>query len=507
MSRHALLASVVLVCLSLLSPSVRVTAQENGPVRNQFVYHQLTNFDATLPFIGAPVLSADGTTGAFYRPYNQEDEAPRNRVYVLHLNNGGVEEIAAIEPPCGCDLATSISEDGSVVAFHDGVGLYVWDSGTLEQVVELAGNEMAALQITADGTTIFFSIWRDSSTIDGDALSKGIWAVDVDGGNLRQVVGADDVFAVVGASETVPGPTFASDGSPLGVSADGEHLVFGAWGPDGEYLFTVDGEGADLAVISGPHSWVYRVAISADGGTIAAQVHDNATGLAPIVTGEYGGEVAPLDLVLGYDFFSRLQLDETGEQLLIDPLGYLVDLESGDITLLVVPGAGGTHEGVLTDGLPAASMNATGTRFLYAIQYVTCADCANLQDQLAVLDLSPSDAGIVPEFSDLTIDVDDEGYLVISMTSDDVYGIYAAALIDGWELDSQIGGRVFLHDDGLDADEVEGDSVFTSRQINLTARPGAAEPGPRTLRIGVEFVGTDGLHHAVAWDAAELTVE
>jgi hypothetical protein len=195
----------------------------------------------------------------------------------------------------------------------------------------------------------------------------------------------------------------------------------------------------------------------------------------------------------------------------------LIDTGTGDIRLLAtsINGVGGNHEAVLTDGLPRATMNADADRFLYTMRTVRCADCVNLPEQLATLDIAPADLGDAPTIADATIEPAEVLLEYASQTTatatvetaHTVLGVGFAALLPGGVVDVNVGHLRTLLDDGQGSDAVAGDGVYTAGAIEhgpFTARD--PDTGPRIVRIAAEVETSDGLRHATALDIGTLNV-
>jgi hypothetical protein len=145
---------------------------------------------------------------------------------------------------------------------------------------------------------------------------------------------------------------------------------------------------------------------------------------------------------------------------------------------------------------------------------VRCADCANLQEQLATLDIAPASMGEAPQITSASIEpasieleYASEATVEAVVESDNtVLGVGFAALLDGI-VDVNVGsGRVLL-DDGQNGDSAANDGVYTAGGIvhgYVVAREN--DTGPRTIRIAAEVEGRDGLRHATARDMGTLTV-
>jgi hypothetical protein len=481
------------------------------------VYHQLTDFPQGTGSVGFPMLSADGTTGVLVDAPGTGEEASPNRILTIDLATRAITEVDAYKSLCFCGALVDISDDGKQVVSSDTVQLRI--SGRADSLVTLASNELTALALTGDGETVFFLVRRDTGTADGaTSLPRGVWAIEKDGSDLRQVVGADDVAAAVGVPVEQTGCCLHADGHPLDVADDGDQLVFGAYAGDGEHVFTVDGDGGNLRVVRETVQNVMRVAISGDGATIAWDVLPLGASANELAVVPFGGGTPQVFAVPpATEYREAIQLSADGTDLLVSPNALLIDTTSGEAHLLAVSidGAGGTHEAVLTDGLARATMNADANRFLYAMRTVRCADCVNLPEQLALLEIDPADLGNAPEIRDGIIEPAEiglEGASAATVTatvtaSNQVLGVGFCALLPGGVVDVNVGHTRTLLDDGQNGDATPGDGVYTAAGIGhgyFVARD--PDTGPRTVRIAAEVEDGEGLRHATAVDIGTLTV-
>ena len=505
-----LLVLLVLIGAASISPAAR--AQSPAPT---LVYHQITNLNEGSGYLGFPVLSADGARGVFSDAPGTGDPATPNRIYTIASDGSAMTEVDSYVPLCFCGAIVDISGDGQVVVSSDSVQIRIAGAGEL---VALTSNEITSVVITGDGETVFFLVRRDAATReDSVPVARGIWAINVDGSGLRQVVSADAVATATGVPVEQTGCCFHGDGHPLDVSDDGGKIVFGAFAGAGEHLFTVDGNGGSLQLLRQDLNWVVRVAISGDGSTVASDgiPLDSNLNVVEVVASD-GGEPATMPGVPSGGFDEPLQLSQDGSRLLISPTGMLFDTGTGEVRLLGISilGAGGVHEAVITDGLARATMNAEGNQFLYAIRTVRCADCANLQEQLATLELDPAVLGEAPSIANPALDPAAIGLNGASSTTveatieteAEVLGVGFAALLDGL-LDVNVGNGALLHDDGQQGDARAGDKTFTASNIvhsPLVVRED--DSGPRQVRVAAEIEASDGMRHATAVDAGTLAV-
>ena len=159
-------------------------------------------------------------------------------------------------------------------------------------------------------------------------------------------------------------------------------------------------------------------------------------------------------------------------------------------------------------------MDAEARRFLYVIRGTRCADCPNLQEQLATLDIGGEPGDDTPSITNATITPAEIqlDYATAATASAEITGtgtpiaIGIGALRDG-RYDLNVGRDTILHDDGTMGDAAANDGVFTNDAIlHVGAELRDDDTGPRTIRFQAEFETSDGLRHAIAIDAGTLTV-
>lgn len=522
MVRTALRGPIVWLALLLAMFAVPLAPAwaNQGPVTSDLlVYHQIADLVTTTGSVGDPMLSADGTTGVFADAPATGDPATPNRIFTIGADGSGLVEVDSYPPLCFCGATIDISNDGETVVSSDSMQIRIADGGGARELVVLGSNEITSVVLTGDGETVFFIVRRDTATAEGAvAIQRGVWAIDADGEDLRQVVGIEAIADLFGFPVEQSGCCFHGDGRPLAVSDDGTAVVFGTYGTDGEYVLGVDGDGGNLHELQGPNQYVMRVAISGGGSTVAWDVvpvdaTENDIGVQPFA----GGEPVVFDTPPATGFRERLQLSADGSLLLVSPDGLLIDTDSSEAWLLsaAISGAGGNHEAVITEGLPRATMNADGSRFLYVMHAARCADCLNLPEQLATLDINPADPGAAPAITDVSIEPAEIGLGGASSTTitaavESTGGnpfVGFVALLDGSTVDTNLGGAHALDDDGTGADVAAGDDVYSVGPVVHAFNVARdSDEGPRTVRIAAEYLGSDGLRHGVAIDAGTLVV-
>jgi hypothetical protein len=200
-----------------------------------------------------------------------------------------------------------------------------------------------------------------------------------------------------------------------------------------------------------------------------------------------------------------MQLSTDGGLALLGSSGVLADTETGDLLALgvraptLIPGAAP----LITDGLPVATMDEAGSRFLYANT-----DATGIW-QLAIVDLDPDDLGMAPQLSDAGIDPDSvevergsTATVEVQVTaSSPVLGAGAMVMLNGLA-DPNV-GLFQLLDDGAHGDGTMEDGVFANDAV---AADCCAPVGPRSVRVSAETEGPDGMRHATAIDFEPFAV-
>jgi hypothetical protein len=520
LSTHVPVGVVLLLVAQLLLPALSAPPASAQSAGSWFVYHQITNLPEETGSLGYPVLSGDGTAAVFTEAPGTGDPATPNRIFTIAADGSGMTEVDSYVPLCFCGALVDISNDGGTVVSTDGVQVRIVDAGGARELIVLAGGEITSLVISGNGQTVFFLVRRDAATSDGGTqLPRGIWAIDAGGGNLRQLVDANDIAGALGLPIEETGCCFHGDGRPLDASDDGGRVVFAAFAGGVEHVFSADGSGGNLVQLRGDLQFAMRVAVSGDGTLVAydgTPVGATLNDVAVIPPG--GGEARVLTAMPYSGFDEPFQLTQTGSRLLVSSNGLLFDTDTGAAELLgvAINGAGGNHEAVLTDGLPRGTMDAEGQQFLYVMRTVRCADCANQQEQLATMSIDPVDLGAAPVISNGSIEpasilpeYGSEAVVSASVATDGtVLGVGFAALLDDATVDVNVGHLLVLLDDGANGDAAAGDGTYTLGAI-VHAPIVVRDPdtGPRIVRVAAEIEDANGMRHATAVDIGTLTVD
>ena len=202
---HRLAGPIIGLALALAGPASTAAGQATPAslaATETLSYNQITMLEDDSGSVGYPVLSADGTKAVFVEAPGTGDPALPNRIFVIGSDGGGLTEVDAYQTLCFCGSMVDISADGATVVSTDSVQVRITDPGGARELIVLASNEITSLVIAGDGETVFFLVRRDTVTRDSaTALPRGVWAIDADGSDLRQVAGAEDVAEALGVND------------------------------------------------------------------------------------------------------------------------------------------------------------------------------------------------------------------------------------------------------------------------------------------------------------------
>jgi hypothetical protein len=498
-------------------------------------YHQLTQWTTGANQRGeeAPILSDDGQRIAFARAPGTGDPANPNRIFLINADGSGEQEVDAYTSLCFCGALIDISADGSRIVSSDAVQLRIAEASGAggRELLALDSNEINAVRISGDGTTVVFRIYRDTTiraTTPSQPIARGVYAINTDGSGLRQIVGPDALGGLLGVPpEQAP---FFGGSSGLDVSHDGSRIVFtsgttdvdpATGGGTREGLFAVNGDGSGLHRLLGPTStFVQANAISGDGAMVAYVTSDFGTGLQEAGVLGFDGsnqriltDSTSLHPGTGYNLPSgeRIQLSQDGSRLLLGSTGLLYDTSDGRVLALGVgaPGFSADPAPLVIDGLSLATMDAAATRALYLFQAYP------EPYQLVRVDLNPADLAGAPAITDPSLTPSyllTEGRSTATVsarvsTTHPLVRVSSRVLREGVP-DDNTRTDPLLDDgagtaDGVSGDVTANDGLFTSNGISTDC---CAEVGPRTVRIKAEVQAADGLRHATAIDVSPFQV-
>lgn len=494
----------------------------------RMAYHEITRWEVNVNTRAneAPILSDDGQTIAFSRSPGSGDPTTPNKIFAINADGTGEREIDSFTPFCYCGSLLDISGDGSRVVSTDLVQLRVAEtSGSMGRLLlALASNEIYSVRISGDGETILFRVYRDTQYRDSsDIIERGIYAIDVDGSNLRQLVSPADMAPVLGV-DLANVPFF--DGGNIDLSHTGDEIVFGMFidpisGGAGQGLFAVGGDGGTPRMLVDRQAFVMSNTISNDGTTVAYVITDVETGIETAGAIQFNGSNnrvlahntgEPPVINMGLPAIGqRIALNHDGTRLLLGSTGLLIDTQSGAFLQLGV-NAGVWQSGdpwpLMTDGLSLPTMNRDATRILYL-----SLDDRNIS-QLTILDLNPADLGAAPSISEAAVDPDviplaSAGSATVTAkvaTANPVLRVGVVVLVNGLR-DPNVSASYAgpLADDGLtNGDATSGDDVYTTDALRADC---CAVEGQRVVRIQAETLSTDGYRHATAVNLNGFTVE
>src|SRR5579872_116242 len=470
-----------------------------GTTLRTLVYHEITSLTTSANRGGAaaPVLSKNGTRAVF-----TTGNTTPIQVFVVNADgNSAPTLVDSYNTLCGCTTWIFISDDGSAVVSSDSKQIrYAPASGSGGQTVVTIGTaSTSAIRLSADGGTVYFSLIGDG-TINGASATKGVYAVSVNGSGLHQIVSASAVDSALGTSADMN----FGDGSLALVdsSADNSKIIFNVsvFGA-GSYLMGVNANGQNLHKLVGPLVQTYDAGISADGSTVYYNVVPLPSGPPnPVGVMNFDGSNNRV-LDTGLDGTGRPgQITTDGSQIYIENGGRVYRTDGSGFYELAVNNPGATSHPVA--GSFNASMNATGTRFLYLT-----GDASGIS-QLATIDVNPSSTGAAPSIGNPAINppfvlVNGGSSATVTAnvrTAKTLLGVTGTVLKNNGP-DPNISGQP-MYDDATHGDATAADGIFTNNAIRTDC---CAAAGPRTVRIQAEDrAGTR--RHATAVDLPAFSV-
>jgi hypothetical protein len=437
----------------------------------------------------------------------------QNRTFVVDPT-GTPSQIDAYTPGCGCNSDSSISSDGGLVAIWDPLTLRVVDpngGGVLGSVVVDQGSIVEA--VIDDNDVTYYLQDRDANALDG-FKQRGVWKLERSSSTPEQVVGPEQVRAVLGLAIIDDIPFFgAAQGVTLGVSGDGTRLTFAAFHTGGASIFGYDTTTTTLRQLIGTVGAaqtaglpIRHAAINRNGDVVAYDV-GNEPGLAdPTEIGRINFDgtnrvvITTTPPTLGAQLAFPNLLSPSGDKLLISTTGDLFD--TNDNSVLQLPVRGGFFSSdppQLADGFGYV-MNATADHFAF-VDFA-----ANGRAQLASLLIDPDDLGDAPVITEPFIDRDTiprDGVTVAAVrarvSGEGIIRVSTSMALDGRPNNS---GNSFSNDVVLLDDD--GDGVFENN-TDITARE-LATTGTYVVSIKAES-SVNGLRRATMVDFAEITVE
>jgi hypothetical protein len=514
--RHSPAVVVVasLLALALFAAGSRPVAAASSVVRT-LVYHQISSVTTTINEGGpggqaSPIVSADGQRIAFSRPPTGGD--PATHIFRTNFDGSGQVEVDAYTPLC-CGTLVDISGDGARIISGNGEELRIANgdgSGALP-LIALDDIDLGAIAISGDGSKAFFIVARDRCIRNSSPcipVQRGIWVIDGSGSGLRQIVGPAQLEAL-----GIPAP--ALFGVPvLGVSADGGHIVFGAFhgpvlpGGFGQGLFAVNLNGSGLHDLLGRVGFVTHAGVSGDGTKVFYEIrtpddpiHDEIGVLDFAGTGQL--KLADSrDFCCGITIFpasdDRAQLSADGSRLLLGSGNRAVVVNTDGTGLLQLairtPGSDALFA-LLYDTLSRVTMDGSATRFVYfALPFAQ-------PKQLATLEINPPSVGVAPSITSpslvpafiLTASRSAATLSAHVSAADPLLTVGNTVLANGVD-DPNVTHQILV-DNGTNGDVTAGDGTFTSNAIFTNC---CATVGPRTVRVQSGVQRADNRLHATA---------
>ena len=493
--RLQVLALFATVLVILPAASAWAAKAGSGLVRT-LAYHQITSFTSDLIINSAPLLSGDGNRVVFAQAPGPEP-VRTSHIFVINADGTGQLEVDTYEQRCGCGASLDISADGSKVISSESVQLRIANgdgSGAL-LLVALQSNEINAIAISGDGSKVFFRVYRNTFTLASDPVERGVWVINADGSELRQLVGPAQMEAL----GLPPTDFFGSAGEVLASSTDGSQIVFGAFndpqsGGFGNGLFGVNLDGTGLHDFLGRVGFLLQGGISSDGSKVFYNITTVTPGNREIGVTNFDGTgqlTLADDRTLPRVFPSsgdRVQLSGDGSRLLLGSSGVLVNTDgSGMVQLGITTPSSGELQWLLYDGMFRATMNGSASRFAYhALPFAQ-------PRQLATLEINPETLGDAPSIANPMI----APSFVLTM------GRSAATVSANVSASNpliRVGNTVLLN--GLDDPNVfhqimldMANGFFTNNNISTNSD---AVVGPRTVRVQSGVRGSDNQLHATA---------
>ncbi len=482
-------------------------------VVHTITYNQITSLSDGISLDGnAPfnVLSADGSRAVFRASGSSGD-----LVYTVNVADSS---LTLVDPnPNGELQSLDISASGSVVLEQIAHG----NDGTEFRIVNADGTDQHDAfdtesystgvwsRISADGSSVFFED-EAGFTVDDTTYPAGLYRVATVAGSTPQLIASQSqVAAVAGlsASDVTVGPL---EGLDLDASSDGTHLVFAAsQNGSGDFLLGVDSDGTDLHLIgpaAQPNDSISEAGISGDGTKVFRYDSGDALPDGPVLTVynfDGSGQVTlnvPDGLAAETGGPEQVELTQDGSKLLLGSTGLLINTDNSGLVQL------GTDVGIDTLVNPSLyhpTMNSGGTEILYTMNDL------NDEFQLAVAQINPSNLGVDPTISDVTINpsyllTQDQSSITVSAAvsaSSKPVGVSEAFQLNGLDELEEFSDDP-LYDDGTHGDATANDGTYTNDGISTES----TQAGPRGLRISAETVDGNGMQHVTTVEVEGLNV-
>lgn len=251
-------------------------AQHTTPhVSRTFTHHQVLADPSGASNL-APVVSDSGDTIVFgLRPVSEPGPA---RLGAIDFEGGPLTVLDA-----GDDVRLpDVTANGKRAVYVVGnqIRTTLTRGGDIKVLLEFASGSPASLKVSGNGRVVVFHT-RGFVARVGDRLQehgRGVYALDIDGGSPRLVVGPDEVAQLRGIpvhEAGSPNFTLQHAAGSLDISTDGQRIAFGCWAAHTSCIFGCDLYGRDLHTIAelpnapgGIHQF-NALALSGDGSTVA----------------------------------------------------------------------------------------------------------------------------------------------------------------------------------------------------------------------------------------------
>jgi hypothetical protein len=460
-------------------------------VLRTIAYHEITSLTTPMDVSNYPVMSRNGTR-AFFTVKNTE-------LWMINTDGSGARKIDT-----DTTLSThffSVSDDGAKALVWNAVFLRIvnTDGSGASSVLTSSDGAIQGARLSGDGKTIVFINGHANGVLavsSGSRLAeRGIWAINSDGTNLREITGSPEAGGLLGVGDVLM--SFDGGAGVLDVSSNGGRIVFGvAAGARGRALMAVNGDRTSLRVLRAGLATLFGAAISGDGSTVAytATVSSGATELDVI---RFDGTGA-LTLSARSGLYA-LQMSSDGSLVYAGAAGtgLLGRTDGSSLTQLFAPVFGNPAQlAAENPGFNFSSMSGDGTRFLFTVPSLRYSQTGIIE--LAMADLNPLSLGAAPVMVNPTVDpssipADGAGYRAIigvKVTSaTPIAAASAQSFLQGFP--DQVG--TILTDTGNGA---WMGSFFYTTTVS----------GPRVIRVKAETQSADGKRHATAVDFGGFSV-
>ena len=500
--------------LSALLGSALLMASATQDTAASTVVRTLTYHQITTTFGGAtntagpgtPILSRNGNVILFAK----NSVSGMNQVFKINADGTGLVMVDSYAPVFSTGSQIDISDDGSRFCVSDEGQLRIGGG----QVLRLSDADIDSIRISGDGTKVFFRVGGSPKYFGTNTpFEQGIYVINYDGTNLRQLVGPTQVAPLLGVP-VANVPFFTSfDIRGVDVSTNGSRIVFSMYSAVGQRLFGFNWDGT---TVSGLHDFlgdvyaVYHGVISGDGTKVSYSIQPLTGGQPAQEAGVFNfdgtGRLKLVDQSQGFVevHFGSHQLTSDGTRLLLGESGrfYNTDgsLNPDGYSFVELTSRAGSNR--LTYDYPTApTMNANGTAFAYV-----CIDSNNVF-QLAICQINPASLGVAPSVTapDLNPPYMLRGgnsttKLTAMINATDPLEAASAAIFNKGDVESYGYG---MNDSGTSGDTTAGDHIFTTTGLYVST---AYSLGPRSVRVQAVTQAADTRRHSTALDITPFNI-